>query len=99
MLHPVFVLKKSSITVGMIRIGSNDHVRKKYIASSLRTMREIDRERLFITYAGLTKEELEDIKQQVQSKVEFQNVICQKASSAISTHCGPGTVGLFYMMK
>ena len=50
-------------------------------------------------YAGLNKEELESIKQQVQKRVAFQNVICQKASSTISTHCGPGTFGLLFMMR
>ena len=99
MLHPVLVLKNSSISVGAIRVGTKDYVRKKYIASILNVMGTIDTRMLFITYAGLTKEELEDIKKQVQRKVAFQNIICQKASSAISTHCGPGTFGLLFMMK
>ena len=99
MLHPVLVLKNSSLGVGAIRVGTKDRVRRKYIASILNVMGTIDTRMLFITYAGLTKEELEDIKKQVQRKVEFQNIICQKASSAISTHCGPGTFGLLFMMK
>lgn len=99
MLHPVLVLKNSSIGVGTFRVGTKDYVRRKYIASILNVTGTIDTRRLFITYAGLTKEELEDIKVQVQSKVAFQNIICQKASSTISTHCGPGTFGLLFMMK
>ena len=99
MLHPVLVLRNSSISVGAIRVGTKDYVRRKYIASILNVMGTIDTRILFITYAGLTKEELEDIKEQVQSKVAFQNIICQKASSAISSHCGPGTFGLLFMMK
>ena len=99
MLHPVLVLRKSSIDIGAIRIGTKDHVRKKYIDSIFNVMGTIDTRILFITYAGLTREELEDIKKQVQKKVSFQNIICQKASSAISTHCGPGTFGLLFMMR
>lgn len=99
MLHPVLVLKKSDITVGAVRIGAKDYVRRKYITSTLRTIGSIDTRMLFITYAGLSRAELDEIKRQVQEKMTFDNIICQKASSAISTHCGPGTFGLLYMMK
>ena len=99
MLHPVLVLKKSNIKVGAVRIGAKDYVRKKYVNSILNVIGEIDKRMLFITYVGMTKEELEDVVKQVKRKVDFQNIICQKASSAIATHCGPGTVGLLFMMK
>lgn len=99
MLHPVLVLRKSDIKVGAVRIGTKEHVRSKYIKSILNVMGTIDTRLLFITYAGLTNEELEDIKRQVQKKVKFQKIICHKASSAISTHCGPGTFGLLFMLN
>ena len=99
MLHPVLVLKKSNIKVGAVRIGAKDYVRKKYVNSILNVFGEIDKRMLFITYVGMTKEELEDIVKQVKRKVDFQNIICQKASSAIATHCGPGTGGLLFMIK
>ena len=99
MLHPVLVLKNSSMNVGAIRIGTKDRTRKKYITSTLSILGEIDTRTLFITYAGLTKEELENIEEQVKKKVAFQDVIYQKASPAISTNCGPGTFGLLFMVK
>ena len=99
MLHPVIVLKNSSMKVGAIRIGEKDYVRKKYIVSALNSPGRIDTEILFITYAGLTKEELKDIEEQVKRKVAFQDVICQKASPAISTNCGPGSFGLIFMTR
>lgn len=98
LLHPVLILKNSSMKVGAIRIGTRNYVWKKYIISTLRTMREIDTNTLFITHAGLTKEELTEIAKQVRNKVAFKNVIYQKASSAISTNCGPGTFGLLFML-
>ena len=99
MLHPVIVLKNSSLKVGMIRIGSHDYVRSKYIASTLRAVEAIDTETLFIAHTGLTKEELDDVKEQVQRKVKFQNIIYQKASPAISANCGPRTLALCFAMK
>ncbi|MGN1146977.1 MAG: DegV family protein [Lachnospiraceae bacterium] len=99
MIHPVIILKNSSMKVGAIRIGTRDYARKKYIASTFNTMRKVDTKTLFITYAGLTNEELKEIEEQVKMKVSFENVIYQKASPAISTNCGPGTFGLLFMLK
>lgn len=99
LLHPVLMLKNSSMKVGTIRIGTRSYVWKKYIASTLRTVREIDTNTLFITHAGLNKEELAEIEKQVRDKVSFKNVIYQKTSSAISTNCGPGTFGLLFMLQ
>ena len=59
----------------------------------------MDRKILFLTYAGLDERELRQIIQQVNAKVKFEQIICQKASSAILTNCGPGSFGLIYMLK
>ena len=97
MLHPVLIMKKSKITVGSIRIGGRNSVWKRYIASTLHKSGAIDTDRLFITYTGLSKEELEDIRGQVEKKVKFKEVFYQKASPTVSTNCGPGTFGLLFM--
>ncbi len=99
MLHPVLVLKNSSMKVGAVRIGTKDTARKKYISSTLNVRGEIDRKTLFITYAGLTVKELKEIEEQVKDKIMFEHVIYQKASPAISTNCGPGSFGLLSMLK
>jgi len=99
MLHPVIVLKNSSMKVGAIRMGTKDHTRRKYITSTLNTVGEIDKKILFITYTGMKREELKEIEEQVKDKVTFENIIYQKASPAISSNCGPGSFGLLFMLK
>lgn len=99
LLYPVMVLKNGSMKVGAIRVGNKDSVWEKYISSALEVKKEIDKRILFITYAGLTREELKQIEKQVKKKMMFEQIICQKASPAISTNCGPGTFGLFFMLK
>lgn len=99
MLHPVIVLKNSSMKVGAIRVGTKDYARRKYIASTLHVSGEIDKKTLFITYTGMKREELREIEEQVKEKVSFENIIYQKASPAISSNCGPGSFGLLFMLK
>ncbi|MDD6572168.1 MAG: DegV family protein [Thermoflexaceae bacterium] len=99
MIHPVIILKNSSMKVGAVRIGTRDYAWKKYIASALNNMGKVDKRILFIDHAGLTNEELKEIEKQVRSKGDFENIIYQKASPAISANCGPGTFGLMFIMK
>lgn len=99
MLHPVIVLKNSGMRVGSARVGTTDLARRKYVASTLRGRKAIDTETLFITYTGLTRAELAAIEEQAKKKADFQDIIFQKASPAISINCGPGTFGLLFMMK
>lgn len=99
MLHPVITLKNSSLKVKMMRIGTRSFSWKRYIEAVLRDSGDVDRKHLFITYAGLTREELREIEEQVKSKISFENVIYQKASPSISVNCGPGSFGLLFMQK
>ncbi len=99
MLHPVIVLKNSSMKVGAIRMGTKDYARRKYITSTLNVMGKIDKKILFITYTGMKREELKEIKEQVKDNVTFEKIIYQKASPAISSNCGPGSFGLLFMLK
>ncbi len=99
MLHPVIVLKKSSMTVGGIHMGMRHSVWKKYIRSALKAPGRIDKRLLFLTYAGLRPSELDEIAAQVREMAPFEHIIYQKASPAISANCGPGTFGLLFLEK
>lgn len=99
LLHPVFVLRKSKMTVGSMLIGNFVHVAKRYVRKVLMNTNNIDRRVLFITYTGLTERRLRYIQDLVQQYCPFERVYLQKASSAISSNCGPGSFGLLFMKK
>ena len=99
MIHPVIVLKNSYMKVGAVRIGTKQFVWRKYIESVLSSIHNIDKRMIFITYAGLSNEDLKEIEELLQKKGKFENVIYQKASPAISANCGPGTFGVLYRLK
>lgn len=99
MVHPVLVLKNSKMTVGAVMIGTQKTVWKKYISSVLKNTGRIDRELLFITYAGLSGEDLQEIEKIVRKKLQFEQIIYQKASPAISINCGIGAFGLLFKLQ
>ena len=99
MVHPVLVLKNSRMVVGAIKIGTQKTVWRKYIESILKNAAGIDKRLLFITHAGLSFEELQEIEKIVRKKIEFEKVIYQKASPAISINCGMGAFGILFRIK
>lgn len=99
MLHPVIKMKNSAMHVGGIIIGSRKKVRSAYIRKVLRRTSEIDTSVLFITYAGMRSQEVEEIRQEVLAILKFEKIYLQKASSAISINCGPGSFGLIFARK
>ena len=99
MIHPVLMLKKGRLTVDRVFVGSRKRVWDKYIQSALDVTGEIDDELLFVTYAGLTFEEQDEIRALIEEQFHFQEIIFQQASPAISTNCGPGTFGLLFRVR
>lgn len=99
MVHPVLKLQKGKMMVGAIKVGTTKTVCKKYIESVLKNVDKIDKRLLFITYAGLSYAQLQEIENIVRKKIVFDKVIYQKASPAISINCGTGAFGLLYMLQ
>lgn len=96
MLHPVITLRKSKMTVGGILMGGFSHVARSYVRRTLKNPKTIDRRILFVTYVGLDDKKLEYIQKLVQQYCSFERIYLQKASSSITSNCGPGTFGLLF---
>lgn len=99
LLHPIIVLRKSKMVVGSMAVGSFSRVAKRYIRKVFMNTGIIDRRVLFITYAGMDEQRLQYIQNLVKQYCPFERVYVQKASSAISSNCGPGAFGLLFMKK
>ena len=99
MARPVLKMKKGELGIGRVFFGARDRAWKKYIDSVLRNKGSIDRELLFVTYVGLTKGELDEIREYIESKAQFGKICFHKASPAIAVNCGPGTFGLLLRRK
>ena len=99
MIHPVIVMKESAMTVGRIYTGSLRKARRSYIRQELKSVPDIDTKILFITYVGMSTEEIAEIKDEALKYVKFKKVYLQKASPAISANCGAGTFGLLFKRK
>lgn len=94
MAKPVLVLKHGRMGVGKVYFGSREHVWKRYIRSVLRRASSIDKRILFVTCVGLTKRDMEWIREQIEAQASFETIYFQQASPVIAMNCGNGTFGL-----
>jgi DegV family protein with EDD domain len=99
LLHPVFVLKKSKMVVGGMKMGGFTRTAKSYVRQLLLDTRNIDKRILFITYCGMDEKKLEYIQELVRQYCPFERVYLKRASSAIACNCGPGSFGLLFMRR
>lgn len=98
-IRPSIKVKNKQGGLDRIFMGSRVQCQDKYIRHALPLRARPDTEVLFITYASMSEEELERIRQKVLRHHKFDHIILQKASAAISSNCGPGTFGLLYLDK
>ena len=97
--HPVLAMRKNKIMPSGIFFGSTENVYKKYVRSQMKLYHAINDRVLFITVAGCSKETKDMLINEVQKYIHFDNVYIQEASAAITSNCGPGCMGLIYMVK
>ncbi len=72
-------------------------VLKQYIDDVLAEYNNPDPEICFVTHSTIEPEVAEEIKQYVEDKKIFKQVVVTVASSTITSHCGKGTLGILYI--
>ena len=98
-LHPVLHMSQNELKLWKIETGSVRRARARYVKQLLAHVRQIDRRILFLTYAGCSVRQLDEILAEVEKYVHFDKVILQKASATVSSNCGVGVFGLMYLRK
>ena len=99
MIHPIIRIDKNgALKVGRVFIGSREHVIRRYIRTEFKKINQIDRRLLFVNYAGVSKKELDEIRQEIEKCIRFDQIIFEEVSAGIAANCGPGTFGFFYQM-
>jgi len=59
----------------------------------------IDKEHIFITHCLAKDEDIEYLKETITKEIPVENLHVTNASSVISTHCGPRTIGILYIVN
>ena len=98
-LHPVLRMSENKLKLWKIETGNMRQMNRKYVRALLRGSRQIDKRLIYITYAGCSVRQLDEILAEVEKYVKFDKIILQKASATVSSNCGIGIFGLMFVRK
>ena len=55
--------------------------------------------RVFITHSGCDQAVLDQVREYVEGLHHFDEILMTRAGSVISSHCGPGTLGVLFIAE
>ena len=96
-LHPKIVVENGKMDATKKYRGKMDMVIRSYVKDLAEDMMHAKKERAFITHSGCSQELLDSVRQEVESLGVFEEVLAARAGGVISSHCGPGTLGVLYI--
>lgn len=98
-LRPEIVFDNGSMRVGKKYRGVYQKCVYQFLEDLLAKLPDYDTDLVYISHTILDSAFLEELKTWVRKKTDCHQLIVFPASSAISTHCGPNTFGVFFVRK
>lgn len=96
-LKPEIVVEDGAMKVSKKYRGKQNSVILKYAKELEPDLLKADPSCVFITHSGCDQEVLDSVKTFLTELNYFENIYITRAGGVISSHCGPGTLGvLFY---
>ena len=99
-IKPIIFVREGKMSVGMKPIGKMKVALDKMINMFLEDYKagNVVKTRVFITHSIAIESE-KYIREKLESEVKDMEIITTVAGCVISSHCGPGTIGILYITK
>ena len=98
-LRPCIEVRDGKMGVGKKYRGSFEKCLVQYITDKLSGRTDLELRRVFITHSGLPEETVQKAVETVQSLQKFEEIDVTRAGCTVSSHCGPGTIGVLFIRK
>ena len=98
-IHPEIIVEDGAMIVGRKYRGSLDRVIIKYAKDLEPLLLQGKKDRVFITHSGCRREILDDVRDYLASLNHFDEILETRAGSVVSSHCGPGTLGILFIQQ
>jgi DegV family protein with EDD domain len=97
-IKPQIVVRDGALVVGEKYRGKGKKVLESYFNDCIGDGRHIDAGRVFVTHSAY-EEGAQYLADRIQEVVNPREICITSAGAVISSHCGPGTVGILYIEK
>ena len=98
-LRPCIQVKDGKMGVEKKYRGSFEKCVRDYITDRLAGRNDLDLRRVFITHSGVSREVEQLAVETVRSLQPFEEICVTRAGCTVSSHCGPGTLGVLFIEK
>lgn len=95
-LHPEIVVKDGAMGVSRKYRGSLETALMKYASDLKAELLQAEPARVFITHSGCDVQIVDKIRVFLEELNYFDEILETRAGGVISSHCGPGTLGILY---
>lgn len=96
-LHPKIVVSEGSMVSDKKYRGKMDKVILEYVKDMEKALLNADNSCVFITHSGCEQEIIDAVYAYLSDLNYFKEILVTRAGGVISSHCGPGTLGVLYI--
>lgn len=97
-LHPCIEVRDGKMGVSKKYRGKMNRVVMSYVKDQTEKLKDADGKRIFITHSGVDSAIVDEVREYLKSLDKFDEIIETTAGGVISSHCGPGTLGILYYL-
>ena len=98
-LHPRIVVENGKMAPGKKYRGKMPQVIRHYVEEMEEDLKKARKERVFITHSGCPQEEIDAVREYLTGLNRFDEILITRAGGVISSHCGPGTLGVLFIAE
>ena len=96
-LHPRIAVENGKMAPGKKYRGKMSHVILTYAKDMEADLLTADANRVFITHSGCAETDIAAVKVYLEGLNRFGEILITRAGGVISSHCGPGTLGVLFI--
>ena len=96
-LHPRIDVIHGAMTAGERYRGKFSAVTLKYVTDMEDRLLKAKKDRVFLTHSEADPDTVESVRKYLESLNYFDEIIETRAGGVISSHCGPGTLGVLFI--
>ncbi len=97
-LKPIIKVVDGEMAIGKKARGKTETGIKLMIRDALKDAGNIDEDFFMITHSEADRH-VDYIRERIQEEISHKNIVETQAGCVISSHCGPGTIGILYIVK
>ena len=96
-LHPYIAVVDGKMQPGKKYRGRMEKVLCDYVDDLKPALETARRERVFITHSGCDEAVINKVREKIEQLGYFDEILITRAGCVITSHCGPGTLGVVFV--